>query len=378
MLKHILNFGMGVESTAILLRWIFEPASRPFGSWDELIILTAQTGDEMPETKDLVEQYLLPLINRLGLRWVQVAKASKSKRDGYTVLGDAGECHIEGRYKLSANLMDSGTAIRLGRPHTCAMRWKGEVLDQWILDHTPECTQYFGYNADEKKRADKADGYVIRGSNYVYPLIEWGWSRDDCLEYIYRLLGVMWLKSACLFCPFTTRQYAIDKYRRDPVAAGFTMLLELNTLAFNSRQHLFNTGTAYDLIAASGNQEALDNFQQRLAEFDWAIYYVRRIYKQSGKTINADRCIKRVAQGTQAEMVAELKAIGQRVGQRVQFDYCHRLIELARVEGVYPACESFHVVAPCIAEDKVRNRVSFERLWAEVTGQIEQMTIGGL
>ena len=40
----ILSYGMGVESTAILVRWLKEPASRPC-SLDRLIVLTAMTGD---------------------------------------------------------------------------------------------------------------------------------------------------------------------------------------------------------------------------------------------------------------------------------------------------------------------------------------------
>ncbi|NJR61835.1 MAG: hypothetical protein HC769_25210 [Cyanobacteria bacterium CRU_2_1] len=50
---HLLNWGMGVESTAILVRWMLEPQSRPFNDFHNLIVLTAQTGDEMDETKYL-------------------------------------------------------------------------------------------------------------------------------------------------------------------------------------------------------------------------------------------------------------------------------------------------------------------------------------
>lgn len=40
----ILSYGMGVESTAILVRWLEEPSVHPC-SIDELIVITAQTGD---------------------------------------------------------------------------------------------------------------------------------------------------------------------------------------------------------------------------------------------------------------------------------------------------------------------------------------------
>ena len=43
----ILSYGMGVESTGILVRWILEPATRDF-ELSELIVVTAQTGQEFP------------------------------------------------------------------------------------------------------------------------------------------------------------------------------------------------------------------------------------------------------------------------------------------------------------------------------------------
>jgi hypothetical protein len=83
---HLLNWGMGVESTAILVRWLLEPQSRPFDSCQNLIVLTAQTGDEMDETKSLCETHLFPLMRAHQVRLVQVAKASASKLDGYIIL----------------------------------------------------------------------------------------------------------------------------------------------------------------------------------------------------------------------------------------------------------------------------------------------------
>lgn len=48
----ILSYGMGVDSTAILTRWLLEPWSRDFGL-EDLVVLTAQTGDESLEPDGL-------------------------------------------------------------------------------------------------------------------------------------------------------------------------------------------------------------------------------------------------------------------------------------------------------------------------------------
>ena len=173
---HLLNWGMGVESTAILMRWIVEPRSRPFQDFQQLIVLVAQTGDETDETKHLSETYLFPLLRQHQIRLVQVARTSASKRDGYLVLSDTcqpHELHIKGGFPLSQDLLQSVTVPRLGRPHICAQRAKGEVLDAWIRDHISEAFgPYLGYNVDETKRAGKADGYTCQGHQFIYPLIE--------------------------------------------------------------------------------------------------------------------------------------------------------------------------------------------------------------
>lgn len=213
---HLLNWGMGVESTAILVRWILEPSTCPFSSFENLIVLTAQTGDEVSETKWLCETYLFPLLRQHSIRLVQVAKTTASKLDGYVILSDTVapvELHTEGHFKLSWDLMQSGTVPRLGRPHICAQRWKGEVLDAWISDHVTEAFgPYLGYNANELKRAGKADVYTCQGHQFIYPLIEWGWTRDDCIEYLHCVFGVLWRKSACTYCPFPQKNAAIERY----------------------------------------------------------------------------------------------------------------------------------------------------------------------
>lgn len=40
----VLSYGMGTDSTALLLRWLLEPATRPCDLSD-ILVITAQTGD---------------------------------------------------------------------------------------------------------------------------------------------------------------------------------------------------------------------------------------------------------------------------------------------------------------------------------------------
>jgi len=381
---HLLNWGMGVESTAILVRWILEPSTRPFSSFQNLIVLTAQTGDEVAETKLLCETYLFPLLRQHQIRLVQVARTTASKRDSYVILSDTvapTELQIEGCFKLSWDLMQSGTVPRLGRPHICAQRSKGEVLDAWITDHVNEAFgPYLGYNADELKRAGKADGYTCQGHHFIYPLIEWGWTRDDCIEYLYRLFGILWRKSACAYCPFQQKKAAIERYQRDPKAGGFALLMELNALAFNPRMHLFSSGTAYDLIVESGNLAAIAELKRLLDQTEWAIYHVQRIYKQligkNGKPyVNADRKVTIIAHGQKSDMESNLQAMAQEQNAAIEDLHGKRFYVHRRVEGCYPAIEEFYVVAPKLAKDKCRNVKAFGQQWAVLTNSCETVQL---
>ncbi len=69
----IMSYGMGVDSTAILLRWITDPASRDF-DLEDLVVITAHTGDEFDQTSGDVEEIVLPLLRRHGIRFVQVGR----------------------------------------------------------------------------------------------------------------------------------------------------------------------------------------------------------------------------------------------------------------------------------------------------------------
>ena len=77
----VLSYGMGVESTAILLRWCLDEGARPC-SLDRILVITAQVGDEYKDTGRDVEAYILPMMRRHGIRFVQVARMATGKPMG--------------------------------------------------------------------------------------------------------------------------------------------------------------------------------------------------------------------------------------------------------------------------------------------------------
>jgi hypothetical protein len=107
----ILSYGMGVESTAILLRWCFEEDTRPC-PLDRLVVITAQVGNEYKDTCRDVEMYVLPMMRRHRIRFVQVARHGHWEADGIRILDDSREpiqVFLDGDYKLSDELKRNGT-----------------------------------------------------------------------------------------------------------------------------------------------------------------------------------------------------------------------------------------------------------------------------
>ncbi len=244
----IQSHGMGVESQAILERWVAEPESRPFVTWDQLIVITAQVGEE--HKKDTIrdcEARMLPLLRQHGVRFVEVARKGFHEEDGIVVLQDTRQptkLHPDGCFSLSSYLMRSGTVPQFGGVHKCAMKFKAFVIETWLalefqhLTLTKPVYHVFGYNSEEVTRTDKSEYHIQRhnaekevkldrpkiplmvfgfnseevsrversalydGPSRIghYPLDEWGWTRAKCIGYILQQSGIVWRKSACSFC----------------------------------------------------------------------------------------------------------------------------------------------------------------------------------
>jgi hypothetical protein len=122
-MKTVLSFGMGVESSALLLSWLERPESRDFDLERDLIVLTSQTGAEFPDSAQLVSQHLLPRMRERNVRYVQVARAGHLEADGIKVLSDTrepSEVHIQGAYTLTEELKSAGTVPQFSGNRTCS------------------------------------------------------------------------------------------------------------------------------------------------------------------------------------------------------------------------------------------------------------------
>lgn len=408
----VMSNGMGVESQGIWARWVSEPASRPFENWSDLIVVIAQVGEEHREdTIKNMETYTLPEMRERGVRLVEVARKGHLEEEGIVVLQDTRSpvrLHPAGAYRLSDELLASGTVPQFGGEHRCAMKFKAFVIEAWLAfefrsSSEIPVTHVFGYNADEKSRIANSDVHIARhnedrkvdapktpivvfgfnseevgrvdraklydGPNRIgsYPLPEWGWNRQKCVDYIFARYGVLWVKSACSFCPFCREaskgeEAAVLRWRLAPEQTAHGLLVEFNSLCFNPRGHLFKLGSMLEVVQRRNVSEVLQIFESKLSLMTWAVYRVRRIYSRKGKAI---RCVERLETGSRQDMIAGVrsKIRNSETLELVQSRGINYAVFQGRPE-VYPACEGFYVAAPAFVGTKVRGPIEkFNERW---------------
>ncbi|MGY4101973.1 hypothetical protein ACW2Q0_20850 [Nocardia sp. R16R-3T] len=207
--RVVLSYGLGADSTALLLRWIFDPESRDF-DLAELCVVTAMVGDEWEDTARDVTEVVLPLLARHRIRFIQIGRADRRVRDngtGVVVFADSRSpqrLYIEGAYTLGTEMLTAGTQPQVGGSRRCSMSAKGEALDPVIaaITHGRPYRHVVGFEAGELSRARRDAEYDTTLRRGEYPLISWGWDRERVLAYIDEKTGRAWQKSACVFCPF--------------------------------------------------------------------------------------------------------------------------------------------------------------------------------
>ncbi|MGV9678830.1 hypothetical protein ACWDSJ_26400 [Nocardia sp. NPDC003482] len=367
-----------MESTAGIMRAILEPGCRPSEiepDFSNLIILTAQTGDEWRSTCDLVARHVLPVLRALEIRTVEVARAGPSRRDGIVILQDTRhpermhpDPEESGFYALITEHRHNAVMPILAS-RTCSAKAKGWPLDTWRERHLA-AQPYFhaiGYNLDEQHRIDRDRAITLGGQRTpVYPLYTDGWTRQRCQQYLFDLLGVWWPKSCCRQCPFVSVPSwpeQLARYRAAPEEAFGHLVDEYLALAVNRNSTLFGrTGTLADRLRAGDAIDVLTLAEQHMASCDWAVYRVRRLYHAKATAV---RSLEIVTRGPRDQQQQLLRRLAGELSLAVSSDEHHERLWLAqRAPGqtTYPQLEQFYVAAPAAARPKLGP--NFEQRWA--------------
>ncbi len=143
--KHIVALSGGKDSTALALR-LAEVEPR------EYIHAITPTGDELPE----MYEHWKKLEGLLGATLTVLSKRS-----------------LKGEIQRNNSLPS-------WRMRFCTRRLKIEPFNEYILRAWP-CVVYVGIRADE---SDREGNRVHGGIEQRFPLIEWGWGKQDVLDYL--------------------------------------------------------------------------------------------------------------------------------------------------------------------------------------------------
>ena len=395
----LLSWGLGADSTAIITKILEDPAGHGFSpDLSELVVVVALTGDEWPDTMDLAERHILPLLRRHSVRLVQVARGGPSDDDGIVVMSDTREpqhLHRRGPWSLSDEMRLNGTVPQYAGGHQCSIKFKGWVIDRWVRDSFAGAPfrHIIGYEADEKGRAAKDNTYATATREPWHPLIDWGWDRARVLDYLRGKFQVTWPKSYCTFCPFpgvaSSLPVHLERCRSFPELAAVSLSLEFSAMAFNPRMTLYKNKSFRSVISADGNTAALEALAAAHSSARWAVYEIRRIFFPArtpechalhGKQCPTPlpgcrdhtrkgqvwRSLQAVFEGTRVEAGEYLRRDAALMNEPVfTVDGITRTTFQARRDG-FPAVEGFLALAPAGVVDKRREK--FDDRWFDVTG----------
>lgn len=178
----IFSFGGGTNGTA-MLQGMKERGERPD------VILMADTGGEFPEIYAHVQA-----VNE----WCK-----KSGFPEIVTVRKGGRPETLEENCLRMKMLPSLAYGFKG----CSHKYKIEPQEQWANNNEhclavwatgKKIIKLIGYDADEDHRAKISED---KKYTYRYPLVEWGWGRDECIAAIDRMGLCQPGKSSCFFCP---------------------------------------------------------------------------------------------------------------------------------------------------------------------------------
>lgn len=202
---HILNLGAGVQSTALYLL-----AREPDAKFRFDLAIFADTGEEPSAVYEHLDY-----LRALGAPEIWVRSTGKLGDDLVHGRNSTGQRFVS----IPAFTKSAEGKVGMVR-RQCTAEYKIDVVNKAIrrellglkfrqrIPKDVTVYQYFGISTDEAGRAERAKKRFekVKHTVPVYPLIEMGWSRKDCLTYLRDKLPHQVPKSSCVFCPYRTNQ----------------------------------------------------------------------------------------------------------------------------------------------------------------------------
>lgn len=212
MAPKIVRYGAGTNSTALLVG-MWERGERPDA------IVFADTGGERPATYAYLTMFSAWLVER-GFPAIITTRRAKDNEE-----------------TLEANCLRFSKLPSVAYGYKmCSTEFKRDPGSRWVRENYPgqDYVCVLGYDADEPERANRARP-VNRHETIECPLIGWGWGRPECETAILRAGLPLPGKSACFFCPNTSKERVRDLRRTLPDLFDRAVAIEKNAAAEDTR-----------------------------------------------------------------------------------------------------------------------------------------------
>lgn len=225
---HVLNLGAGVQSTALFLM-----AREPDATFRFDVAIFADTSEEPAAVYRHLDH-----LRSLGQPEIWVRSAGKLGDDLIHGVNSTGQRFASiPAFTAEDHLLRPGSCEHRLPPapkygmvrRQCTSEYKIRVIEKAIrrevvglkprqrMPKDVKVYQYFGITTDEQRRAEKAKRRFekLPWAVPVYPFIEMGWSRQDCIAWLDGKLPHPVPRSACVFCPYRTNKERLHLKQTD-------------------------------------------------------------------------------------------------------------------------------------------------------------------
>lgn len=239
---HIVAFGGGVDSTAMVIGLVNRKL--PID-----LILFADTGAERPETYDHIKYFSEWLKNK---NYPEIITVKKIKDEKICTLEE--QClSSKALPSIAYGFKSCSDHYKIRPQHKFIKSWK-PAIEAW--ERGEKCVKYIGYDAGETRRMENALKRVDNMYENKYPLIEWGWEREECIQEIEKAGVKLPSKSACFFCPSSRPKEIIDLYEKHPDLIERALNIEKNA-ELQTIKGLGRNYSWFDIIKAHESQMTL-------------------------------------------------------------------------------------------------------------------------
>ena len=235
----VLSYGGGQDSTAILYKLIHDKEFRAKYAPEELVVVMADTNNEHKETYDYVEIVKeICALHDIPFVFLQEYATGDWKKGliafykAKNVVGSKAfrkTCTMRLKINPIYNWLDQ----YLHEMYGTTVKGNKKAIRQFALNHG-KIDVLIGIARDEEKRAgtneESKHRWMRESINKRYPLIEIGYNRQDCQDYITSLGYAIPLPSNCILCPFMSKQELLYLFRNMPEWYFKWVTLEANKI----------------------------------------------------------------------------------------------------------------------------------------------------